>query len=305
MLKVRFLNFWPGFVAEESLFFHCLKKITDSNLVVINDSKSLVDLQFESVYPGVSSLRHLIDRLKLESGILSNDEYSEKYRLGFSRNSLSPSKRRVWYTAENLRAPHGVYDLTIGFDQTDSALKNLYFPFWMYRLDWGMGNSLTEIAPKPQDLVSPRIFHPRPLEACAFSSTRNLTRMRTYAVMQSIMKLDLYGSAFNGRVDSKSEIANKYLYQVCPENSISLGYVTEKLVEAWAAGNIPIWQGLHFEDIFNPSAYIDVTGLSQYQIQNVFNGLTDQDLKKMYESPLLLKMPNIENLVKNLTELDN
>jgi len=175
----------------------------------------------------------------------------------------------------------------------------------MYRLDWGMGNTLTEIAPKPLDLVLPRIFHPRPNEACAFSSARNLTRMRTYAVMQSIMKLDLYGSAFNRRVDSKSKVAENYLYQICPENSISLGYVTEKLVEAWAVGNIPVWQGLHLENIFNPNSYIDVTGLSQNQIQNIFDELTDQDLKKMYESPLLLKTPNIDHLMTSLTELIN
>lgn len=42
----------------------------------------------------------------------------------------------------------------------------------------------------------------------------------------------------------KNELLRKYKYNICPENTFALGYVTEKIFEAFANGCIPIYWGV-------------------------------------------------------------
>ena len=300
MFKVRFLNFWPGFDAHDSLFYSCLRKICKTDVEVVLDPEKKVDLQFESVYPQFSRKTHLSDRVKLELNIMSNFDYIEKYRSGFVRHAVNPTRKRIWYTAENLRAPHGIFDLTIGFDPTDKELKNLYFPFWKYRIDWDFGNKLTDIAPKPTDLVSPRQFNPKKMNACAFTSTREVSRLKLFEIVNSLVELDIYGSAFSNKVNSKSNVAKNYLFQVCPENTLYPGYITEKLTEAWFAGNIPIWSGLHLVRDFNPKAFINVTSLTSVQISDELSRFDLETVESMYKEPLLYNYPTIQELLDSL-----
>lgn len=306
MLKVRFSNFWPDFVASESLFYFCLLRIVNSPITIITDPTSNVDIEFESVYPNVGLLEHLKDRILMQRGSLDPNEYAEKYRFRFRRRSLS-ARRRVWYTAENLRSPHDVYDLTISFDVDDSNFRNVYFPFWMYRLNWGLGNRLTEMSPSPEELITPRKpqFSFQFDKACTFSSTKDPNRLRLHSSIERHMSLDRFGSAFGYRVDSKLNIASKYKYQVCAENSVTPGYVTEKLQEAWVARNIPIWEGMHLNNQFNPNAYLDVTNLNSDEITEKLACMNNEKAQWMVSQPLLNYAPTLDQLLLGLrTVLD-
>ena len=203
MLEVRFSNFWPGFTARESLFHSCLQKITNGSVVIVFDPDKKVDLEIESVYPSVTNWERLRDRIKLNRNVLSYDAYAEKYRFRY-RSDYKMARKRVWYTAENLRAPHGVYDLTIGFDPTDELFRNIYFPFWMYRIDWGMGNKLSEIAPSSSELIRARIAVDlnRSPSVCMFSSTKDPNRLRLMAAIERAIPVDCFGSAFGNYAES-------------------------------------------------------------------------------------------------------
>ncbi|RIY39723.1 hypothetical protein CKF58_01780 [Psittacicella hinzii] len=58
--------------------------------------------------------------------------------------------------------------------------------------------------------------------------------------------------------DKKLDFLQRVIFNICPENSNTPGYVTEKLLEAFAAGCIPIyWGGIETElDYINPKAFI-------------------------------------------------
>lgn len=61
-------------------------------------------------------------------------------------------------------------------------------------------------------------------------------------------------------VDDKIEFQKKYRFTIAFENSIMDGYVTEKIIQAWASGTVPIYYGGNgVENDFNDRAYIDVT----------------------------------------------
>ena len=301
---VRYRHFWPGFHAENSLFHVLLSKIVGSRIEIISDPSQMVDLEFQSVYRNGSVSRQAFDRLKMLAGKMEYFDYVEKYRHGFSKLDIPRARRSIWYTAENFRNPNSIFSGAIGFDQTDLHRNSLYFPFWMYRLDWGLGNELSEIAPKPENLMRERSVElPDKNSVCVFSSTRDPGRMRLISILESTMEVVKFGSGFNARVSSKLESARGYRYQLSPENSLTSGYVTEKITESWVCGNLPIWEGIHVDKIFNPSSFIDVTRKTAEQIISELEGTTNDEWLWRMNQPLLCELPTIEPLQKFLKRI--
>lgn len=52
---------------------------------------------------------------------------------------------------------------------------------------------------------------------------------------------------------------SSYKYMICLENSYSPGYITEKPLQAWLGGAVPIYDG-GAKDQLNPAAFIDAAG---------------------------------------------
>jgi Glycosyltransferase family 10 (fucosyltransferase) C-term len=294
---VRYRHFWPGFSPKSSLFQSVLSKIIDSPVEIVVDPARKVDLEFQSVYRNGSTSRQVFDRLKMMTGKMPYFDYVEKYRHGFSRLDLPNARRSVWYTAENFRNPNSLFSGTIGFDASDSFSNSLYFPFWMYRLDWGLGNDLSEIAPKPEVLVQSRsISLPDKDSVCVFSSTRDPGRMRLVAILESSLEVVKYGTGFHSRVASKMDSARGFRFQLSPENSLTSGYITEKLIESWVCGNLPIWEGLHADSLFNKNSYIDVTRRTAVEIISELQKISNDDWLWRMSQPLLHEMPTIVSL---------
>ena len=304
VLTTRYRYFWPDFQPKQSLFHFLLQRISGLEIEVVEDPDKLVDLEFQSVYRNASIAGQAFDRALVMFGRMSTFDYVEKYRHGFSKFDVPKARQSLWYTAENLRAPIDVFTSTVGFDVTDFASQNTYFPFWMYRLNWDLGNKLSEISPRPLDLVSKRSIKIPPLnEACVFSSTRDPGRMRLISIVEGEYKVHKYGSGFTGRVESKLSASAGLKFQICPENSNTWGYVTEKLVEAWSCKNLAIWEGVHAEEIFNTQSYIDATGRSSQEILTSLKSVSNEEWVWRLEQPLLSKIPTLNPLIDHLNRM--
>ena len=274
-----------------------LSRIVDSRIQIVADPTRKVDLEFQSVYRNGSTSRQALDRLKMMTGKMAYFDYVEKYRHGFSNLDLPNARKSIWYTAENFRNPNALFNGTIGFDATDSFNNSLYFPFWMYRLEWGLGNYLSEIAPKPEDLVRGRSLSlPEKDSVCVFSSTRDPGRMRLVSILESNFEVVKFGTGFNSRVTSKMDSALGFRFQLSPENSLTSGYITEKLVESWVCGNLPIWEGLHDDTVFNKNSYIDVTRKTAVEILSTLKGISNEDWLWRMNQPLMSELPSITSL---------
>ena len=297
MVKVRFLDFWSGFNPSESLFTHLIKEVSGTNVEIVDDPNILVDVQFESVFDSTGLLRKALERVKLRQSPIESKEYFEKYVYKYGRNRKESALKRIWYTGENLRAPHDVFDLTLSFDSTDSAINNLYFPIWKYRLNWGFENGESEIQPSPEELINPREISSKSiLNICTFSRTTEPSRLRMISAIERNVKIDKYGSGFSNPVDSKLQISSRYSLQLCPENTIRPGYVTEKLQEAWFAKNLPIWEGIHLDQIFNTEAFIDLTNLTSEEISRKIGALTLDEVNWKIQQPLLNYLPDLNDI---------
>jgi len=70
-----------------------------------------------------------------------------------------------------------------------------------------------------------------------------------------------YQNNIGGHVKNKIEFLSKYKFSIAMENSSGDGYISEKIVQSFIAGTIPIYYGDYLIDEFiNPKAYILIKG---------------------------------------------
>lgn len=303
VIKIRYRDFWPGFRETDCLFTQLIEQISGVRVQIVFNPNEFVDLQFDSTF----SLGSLIGKSLLRGkGAISKrayDEYVSRSEFGFRTEKPTNARKFVWYTGENKRPPLKNYDACLSFDKTDQATNNLYFPYWMLRMNWGFSNSEYELSPTPIELSSKRLAVKRPFTACQFSGTGNPLRLRLAGTVSRYFELDSYGKHNGNRVDSKKTIANRYGFQVCSENDLYPGYVTEKLQESWITHNVPIWAGLHATNNFNENAYINLTGLDTAEIENRLISVSLEEMYFMQEQPLLTSLPDLTEVSNLLTDL--
>ena len=70
-----------------------------------------------------------------------------------------------------------------------------------------------------------------------------------------------YHNNVGGRVRNKISFLSKYKFSLAMENTKSDGYITEKIIDAFLAGNIPIYYGDYMvEEYINPKSFILIKG---------------------------------------------
>lgn len=292
-LRIGFEGFWSTFDPEASLFTRVLRERLGLDVDVVRSKDQPVDLLIESVFQLNSLTKKFSSYAKSRFSPRFAAEYEMLNAYGHNPRVSRVAGRRIWFTGENKRPPSGLADGSLSFDVSDEVTKNLYFPFWMYRVNWGLEHQEQVDALLPERLASIRPAVVRERRACAFSRTREPSRSRIYRAVAQELPLDLYGAG-NGRPNvDKQSVSLSYAFQVCPENDLYPGYVTEKPLEAWGSGNIPIWQGLDSHASLNPRAVLDVTGLTVSEISAKLASLGTDEQVAMQRQPILREVPSL------------
>lgn len=295
-LKIAFSGFWSGFDPQQNLFQRILENELGLKIQIVKDTEKS-DLEFSSIllFSGALKRGTSFAASKLFKSKLP--EYTNRSRYGFVSRENSASRRKIWYTGENFRTPYYSADGYLGFDADDPDAHVVYFPHWMYRLfaDVNMHSKMSDQHFKY--LLEPRGIIQRDLNACMFSSALDPRRLLIRNTLSEYLHVECFGSAFNRRVESKSLTSLGFGIQICPENAIYPGYVTEKLLESWNSGNVPIWEGLDSFGYFNRDAIIDITGLNTSQIRRIFSGLNIHELAYMRSLPILNKVPSLDPVI--------
>ena len=177
---------------------------------------------------------------------------------------------RLWYTAENKRPATGRFHATLSFDKTDLNRDNFRVPHW-----WLLFPELVGGPPMGQDIrrLGKQIsldeaLHGRPVDtharehfACGFFGRMWFPRREIVRALGEVGQVDVYGPGSGKPVGTKMEVATSYRYMLCPENDLYPGYVTEKALEAWATGAIPIYWGNDQYSDLNPDAMVNLATL--------------------------------------------
>lgn len=301
--KVRYVNFWNGFNPNDFLVTKILHQNFGSRLEVVSDYETSVDLEIGSVFHFNKTSSKIFSYLLSNISEVKKFEYISKKDFGFANRKNLKAKKTLWYTGENLRHPSGVFSGTLSFDKTDLNDNNYYLPYWMVALDWSEDPTSGELSISNLGLMKSRNPDYRDRTACSFSSTLEPSRVNLQRAVARSMKVDSYGRAHGRWVENKHEVAQKYGFQICSENDLYPGYVTEKLIDAWNSQTIPIWTGLDAEKYFNSEAILDFTRLNCDEIFERLEALTEKEVLEMRSAPILKRMPTIKPIVSFLEKV--
>ena len=188
--------------------------------------------------------------------------------------------KKIFFSGENLQSAmvhqfdpiykdHRIneVDLALGFEFRSES--NYYrFPLWITQNDFIHPEwTLEEIQAKIKQLndSSIRLSPGRTKFASQISShDRGGVRSILLDLLASIGQIDCAGHFRNNTDelktvyrDHKEEYLRQYRFNLCPENSLGEGYITEKVFDSISAGCIPIYWGEYLEPgILNPEAIL-------------------------------------------------
>lgn len=256
-LKIKFVGFWPGFDANDNFIINRIRKNFD---VVLSDEP---DILFSSVF---------------------SDEY------------LDYDCVRVLYTGENQVPDFNLFDYAIGFEYLDYGDRYLRFPLFALREIYG--NDEEAMMHKHENVIE-RLKNKT--DFCSFVVSKGngyvaSEREDIFHKLSEYKKVNSGGRYLNN-IGEPDGVADKLLFQtkhkfaIAFENSSHDGYCTEKLMQAFAAGTIPIyWGDPKVKEDFNEAAFINATDYASFdevvaRVKELDNN--DEEYLNMLSTPAL------------------
>jgi hypothetical protein len=121
----------------------------------------------------------------------------------------------------------------------------------------------------------------------------DLFRLNFIKQLNKYKKVDMGGFVYNnvgGKVNNKIEFLSSYKFCIAMENTDGDGYISEKIIEAFAGGTIPIYYGDYMIDEYiNKRAYILIKSEKDINKKIEYIKKIDND-NKLYKSILSEKI---------------
>jgi Glycosyltransferase family 10 (fucosyltransferase) C-term/Alpha-(1,3)-fucosyltransferase FucT N-terminal domain len=236
-----------------------------------------------------------------------------KFVRAFGRTSAL----RLFQTGENIRHDYVPADYTLSFDLGVNSDRHFRLPLWMECIDWSheliIHDQTVRYAKRLglDELMRPlgREVLKRPQRVSMFTSHLREPRRSLMAACSRIMPFDGYGRVFDRSIRNhnlsgidKFEVLQGYRFNLCPENGLYPGYYTEKVVEAFGAGCIPItWADQNIACDFNPKAVVnslDFASVGYYE--GISAALSEENVRAACDEPLLVRRPELGPLISFL-----
>jgi hypothetical protein len=259
MTRIRFRNFWPGFSPMVSLVGEwCWAATGGFDLVSGLAEEVDVEVCSNSAFSSLLQRGRAFARARVSQPAARRYRQATQYGVPFQD---SRARRKIWYSGENLRPPVG-FDLTLSFDLDDYGGSNVYAPFWLDRVESDTGVSFRERPAALDALLKPRVVADTRQRFCAVvMSNPHPLRIRAIQALERLGPVDIYGWAFGRPIKDKTAILRDYRFCIAFENDLYPGYVTEKPVDAWMAGAVPLWWGSDPAGYLNPRCLVDLAAL--------------------------------------------
>ncbi len=202
-----------------------------------------IRIKFADFYAGHDERENFFVRLlrrRYDVDIHPEAEYMIFSRFGY--DFLRHEGIRIFFTTENVRPNFDLADYALGFDHL--VFQDRYHRLPLYR--WYEQTYRAALRPP---LVTPADAERK---FCSYvvsnrrASRADSARVVFFHKLSDYRRVDAGGSQFNnvgGPVADKDAFIRAYKFNIAFENTSSPGYTTEKLVEAKAAGTIPIYWG--------------------------------------------------------------
>lgn len=251
-IDVKFINFWPEF--DELAWFNDWKNTYHHpNIIWKLNRNHNPDVLVSSVFGSINIIK--------------------KYKC-----------KKILYTRENLNHNHyrqykynlNLFDTVIGFEDKNNIINVPWYYDLIYQLNLNPNNIVVNKSKNRKNL-------------CLVNN--NFTFLRTKLLSSFEDKnytVDCPGLV-GKNIDAKTAIGwskinfiKNYYFYICPENSYSDGYVTERVFESCVAGCVPIYYGCERlnDGFFNKNRVFHINrDLSNYDeiIDKTIHLLTNKD----------------------------
>ncbi|NNF04884.1 MAG: glycosyltransferase [Rhodothermales bacterium] len=199
----------------------------------------------------------------------------------FGREHLRYDCVRIFYTGENRRPDFKSCDYAFSFDFPESE-RNFRLPLYRFYMD-----DPESLEHRHKSGFSSRRL---PERFCNFlySNEGAPERIAFFRLLSEQARVDSGGGVLNnmgGRVDDKIEFLRMYRFTIAFENASWPGYTTEKILQAFQAGSIPIYWGNPLIDRdFNPDAFINCHDFDSFEdvVEHVRRVDADESLYRRY-----------------------
>lgn len=270
-LKIAYADFWPEWNQE-----NFIQPILEKHFNVVVDQKN-PDVLFHSIFGGMRE--------------------TPNYRC-----------KKILYLGENWRPQRFGSDYSISFDPHSET--NFRLPLWQVYLI---------MRPELKDRLFNKVQHKEFERFCSFtvSNPSNQTRNSHFDKLSEYKKAHSYGKVRTNDLslqqiskgkywrDAKDQyfIDHPHKFMMAYENTSYPYYCTEKLMDSFLAGSIPLyWGDPKVEEDWNPNAFLNVQKLGIHW----FDAIKDTDQKQeifeaIYNSPVFTeeqKEKHLENLRK-------
>ena len=129
--------------------------------------------------------------------------------------------------------------------------------------------------------------------SCIFSwknwNSYHKMRFRVYDRLKDDNRVDFYGSGCDKPIDFKIEALKDYMFSIVVENSIESDYFTEKLLDCFLTGTIPVYVGSK-----TTSQYFDENGIIYFEGDEDLPEILDKLNSDLYLSKLDSVKKNFE-----------
>ncbi len=193
--------------------------------------------------------------------VVKNPDYLFYSCFGFEHLKFDCIK--IFYTGENLVPDFNLCDYAIGFHEINFNDRYLRMP--LYQIYSRAYEKALQRNSYDDSFYLNRKF------CCSVisNSMANSARTQMLDLLGQYKKVDNGGKYRNnvgGCVKDKLKFEENYKFTLCFENSSTIGYTTEKLLEGFAGGGIPIyWGNPNVEKEFNKRSFVNCNNFQTLQ----------------------------------------
>ena len=220
-----------------------------------------------------------------------------KYLLSKYNNSI-----KIAYFTENQLPDFSKADYCIGNSHINYLDRYFRMPIYFI-------NGINAIKNEAIELIRNKILkNPIRTKFCSAVISNIYTtdgfRLNFIKELSKYKKVDMGGKYKNnvGEIKNKIKFLSSYKFSISMENTEGDGYLSEKIIDSFLSGTIPIYYGDYMIDEFiNPDTYILIRG--EKDIKNKIEYIKEIDnndelYKKIIRKKVLLSNNNKENKIK-------
>lgn len=187
---------------------------------------------------------------------------------------------------------------------------SLDFPYFLYAHNQDFFSLFPQ--DKKRKKLTEKQFHQKKFCAFVVSNWENQERIQFFKKLSQYKMVDSYGAVYyncdfpqNERNNflNNQELFEQYKFVICFENSQAESYITEKILNVFLAGALPIYRGApNIKDYFEASSFLNADDFPNFESLIAKIKELDQDYEKYLQffekSPL--KTPKIQSKIEEL-----